>query len=55
MNCKECKQALEFYANKDNWETPSTGFAAQYDPEPAPACADRGKLASKVLAKLEKK
>jgi hypothetical protein len=28
--------ALEFYANAKNWHSPSTGFAAQYDPEPSP-------------------
>jgi hypothetical protein len=27
---------LAFYADPDNWVSPSKGFAAQYDPEPSP-------------------
>jgi len=34
--------ALAFYADEQNWRSPSRGFAAQYDPEPSPIDRDRG-------------
>ena len=49
---KKMKIALEFYADKKNWETPSTGFAVQYDPEPSPVKKDNGFMASMVLESL---
>ncbi len=44
------KEALRFYADEANWRSPSRGFAAQYDPEPAPVAADRGSVARRALA-----
>jgi hypothetical protein len=41
--------ALAFYANPDNWRSPSTGFAAQYDPEPSPVDKDQGERARVAL------
>lgn len=45
--------ALRFYAKPSNWESPSTGFAAQYDPEPSPVDKDRGTMAVMALGLLE--
>jgi hypothetical protein len=45
----ELETALAFYAKKENWSSSSTGFALQYDPEPAPVQRDRGSLAMKTL------
>jgi hypothetical protein len=41
--------ALAFYANSENWKSPSSGFALQYDPQPAPARADYGIRARQAL------
>ena len=43
-------KALAFYANSENWQSPSRGFAAQYDPQPSPVSADRGARALAALA-----
>jgi hypothetical protein len=42
--------ALAFYANIENWQSPSRGFALQYDPQPSPVSADRGGRALAALA-----
>lgn len=42
-------EVIQFYANPDNWVTPSKGFAARYDPEPSPVKADRGEKAREFL------
>ena len=42
--------ALRFYENQANWRTLSTGFAAQYDPDPSPVQLDHGKRARDALA-----
>lgn len=42
-------EVIQFYANPDNWVTPSKGFAAQYDPELSPVKADRGEKAREFL------
>jgi hypothetical protein len=47
------KTTLEFYADKDNRRSPSTGFAAQYDPEPSPMSKDDGSRARAALYVLE--
>lgn len=44
------REALVFYAEQDNWRSPSTGFALQYDPEPPPIQRDRGERAARALA-----
>lgn len=41
--------ALRFYADQTNWASPSTGFVAQYDPEPSPFAKDRGARARAIL------
>lgn len=43
-------KALQFYADPKNWRSPSSGFAAQYDPEPSPVSKDAGKAAREALA-----
>lgn len=43
------EMALRFYANPKNWESPSTGFASQYDPEPSPVERVGAKLARNAL------
>jgi len=43
------KEALEFYADAKNWRSPSSGFASQYDPEPAPMSRDCGRQARNAL------
>ena len=45
----ELETALSFYANKENYVTSSTGFAAQYDPAPAPIRVDMGSRAREAL------
>lgn len=45
----ELETALAFYANKENYVTSSTGFAAQYDPAPAPIRVDMGSRAREAL------
>lgn len=47
------ENALAFYANKDNWCSPSRGFVAQYDPEPSPMDNDAGSRAKAALYVLE--
>lgn len=44
-------EALKFYADPNNWQSPSKGFALQYDPEPSPIKKDGGKLARNALKK----
>lgn len=41
--------ALKFYADADNWKSPSQGFALQYDRQPPPIETDRGAIAIKAL------
>ena len=43
---------LRFYAARENWMSPSTGFVAQYDPEPSPMERDRGECARRILEEL---
>jgi hypothetical protein len=52
MKRSELLQVLEFYANEKNWQSPSTGFAAQYDPEPSPIDKDMGLMARLALKDL---
>ena len=40
---------LSFYAEPSNWRSPSTGFVAQYDPEPSPIARDGGQRARTAL------
>jgi len=42
--------ALEFYAEKKNWNSPSTGFSVQYDPEQSAVDKDRGEIARAALS-----
>ena len=42
-------EALAFYADSNNWRSPSSGFAAQYDPEPSPVQCDSGQRARRAL------
>jgi hypothetical protein len=42
-------RALEFYAEPSHWQSPSTGIAAQYDPEPSPVQKDGGLRAREAL------
>lgn len=44
------REALAFYADAANWQSPSTGFALQYDPEPSPVARDRGRKARASLS-----
>lgn len=50
---KALTDALAFYANTDNWRSPSTGFAAQYDPEPSPVSKDGGQRAQLAMAAFQ--
>ena len=43
------REGLSFYARRANWQSPSTGFALQYDPEPSPVDRDRGTRARALL------
>jgi hypothetical protein len=43
--------ALEFYADSKNWQSPSSGFALQYDPQSPEVQRDRGRRALLALAK----
>lgn len=45
--------ALSFYATCSNWGTPTTGFAAQYDPESSLVAKDAGRIARTALAGKE--
>lgn len=45
-------EVLRFYADRNNYQTPSTGFAAKYDPEPAPIKKDLGQLARNLLKEI---
>lgn len=49
MENERLKVALEFYADKNNWQSPSTGFALQYDPVITPCLLDKGDIARKAL------
>lgn len=44
---------LAFYADPDNWVSPSKGFAAQYDPEPSPVHRVRHHRAAAALQPKE--
>ena len=48
---KALEAALEFYADSKNWQSPSSGFALQYDPQPPEVQRDRGRRALLALAK----
>ena len=54
-SCKSERQqlidALMFYANYENWKSPSKGFALQYDPEPSKVNKYRGSVAQTALEK----
>ena len=50
---KMVTEALEFYANEENWKSPSSGYALQYDPEPSPLQKDRGGRAKMALMALK--
>jgi hypothetical protein len=43
------REALQFYADRKNWDSPSHGFALQYDPELAPVKKDLGEKARDAL------
>lgn len=43
------RDALAFYADRKNWESPSRGFALQYDPEKSPVQKDWGAKAREAL------
>lgn len=43
------ENALKFYAEADNWQSPSSGFALQYDPQMSPIRKDAGSRARAVL------
>lgn len=43
---------LRFYGEAKNWQTPSSDFAAQYDPEPSPTDRDRGAQARAAVRAL---
>jgi len=45
-------EAVWFYADKENWRSPSKGFAAQYDPEPSPVEKDGGRRAREAMEKI---
>lgn len=44
------REALTFYGTVANWHSPSTGFAAQYDPAPSPIDVDHGDQARAALS-----
>jgi hypothetical protein len=46
------RESLAFYADKNNWQSPSSGFVLQYDPEPSPISKDQGQRASAALASV---
>ena len=50
---KRLGKALRFYARRENWVTPSRGFAAQYDPGPSLVEADSGARARAALKAQE--
>jgi len=43
------EKALAFYAKAKNWDSPSKGFALQYDPIIAAALMDEGAIARAAL------
>ena len=43
------RRVLAHYAKTENYKSPSTGFAHQYDPEPSWIQKDRGFLARNAL------
>jgi hypothetical protein len=43
---------LKFYADQKNWQSPSSGFLAHYDPENSPIDDDHGERALKALKYL---
>jgi len=47
---KALEEAVAFYADSKNWRSPSSGFAAQYDPSPSPVRADCGIRARNTLS-----
>ena len=52
ISLDDLKKILQFYADPQTYNSPSTGFAAQYDPEPAPIEKDNGLRARLVLQSL---
>lgn len=46
---REVEEALTFYAAPENWKSPSTGFALQYDPKPSPIRLDQGSRARRLV------
>jgi hypothetical protein len=48
---KALEEELAFYAESKNWQSPSSGFAAQYDPRPSPVREDWGIRARKALGR----
>jgi len=49
---EEIMAFLEFIADDKNWQSPSKGFALQYDPEPSPIEKDARRRARKLLKKM---
>ena len=47
------KEVLSFYADKDNYYTTSTGFAAQYDPAQTNIDKDKGDKARTAIKLLD--
>lgn len=45
----EIEDALIFYADAATYLSPTKGWNAQYDPEPAPITVDKGERARRVL------
>ena len=45
----ELAKALRFYADPENWKSPSTGFALQYDPTPSQIMVHRESIARDAL------
>lgn len=49
---QELIEALRFYADPKNWESPSSGFALQYDPEPSAVRTDWGARARAITERV---
>jgi hypothetical protein len=46
----EAMRVIGFYAEQKNWESPSSGFALQYDPTPSKIQTDWGETARAFIA-----
>jgi cell division septum initiation protein DivIVA len=46
----EATKVIGFYAEQKNWESPSSGFALQYDPTPSKIQTDWGEAARAFIA-----